>query len=457
VRYSTGAAVRAGDIRRGIERTVAQRTFAGTAFYAPAIVGGGACLDATGRAAGAKEPLPDCDLSTGIVADDRTGTVTIHLTRPTPEFLYQLALPQAAAVPQDTPLHLAPGTFLPATGPYMISSYTRQQRATDARPFRHGHLQLVRNPHFRSWSRAAQPEGYPDRLVLETGYTEDEAIGRVSDGRADFLWQARPLADVDRLRNRPGAQLHSSAGLWTFYVFLNTTKPPFDNPVARRAVAFGLDRAALASVRGFLHGQVTCQLIPPGFAGYQRYCPLTLGGGADGRWAGPDVATALDLVRESGTRGARVVYLAGREQPFRDVGRLVVRQLNRLGYRATMVTDFDLADDPHNDWHAGAIGWLADYPAASNPVQGIGSCAGLGTSGTCDREIDKQITSAIAQQVADPGSASDAWAAIDHDVVDAAAVIPFSNNEQHELVSRRVGNTLVHPSTGMLIAQLWVQ
>jgi peptide/nickel transport system substrate-binding protein len=221
-------------------------------------------------------------------------------------------------------------------------------------------------------------------------------------------------------------------------------------------VAFGLDRAALASVHGFVHGQVTCQLIPPGFAGYQRYCPLTLGGGADGRWAGPDVATALDLVRESGTRGARVVYLAAQDQPFPDVGRLVVRQLNRLGYRATMVTDFGLADDPHNDWNAGAIGWLADYPVASNTVQGIGSCGGL-SSGGCDREIDKQIRAALAHQVADPGTASDAWAAIDHNVVDAAAIIPFSNSEHHELVSRRVGNSLVHPRTGMLIAQLWVQ
>ena len=30
----------------------------------------------------------------------------------------------------------------------------------------------MRNPHFRVWSPAAQPDGYPDRIVLETGYTE---------------------------------------------------------------------------------------------------------------------------------------------------------------------------------------------------------------------------------------------------------------------------------------------
>jgi len=44
---------------------------------------------------------------------------------------------------------------LPATGPYTIASY-RPRRL----------LVLVRNPHFREWSKAAQPDGYPDRIVL---------------------------------------------------------------------------------------------------------------------------------------------------------------------------------------------------------------------------------------------------------------------------------------------------
>jgi hypothetical protein len=56
-----------------------------------------------------------------------------------------------------------------------------------------------------------------------------------------------------------------------------------------------------------------------------------------------------------------------------------------------------------------------------------------------------------------PGGASEAWAANDRQVVDAAALIPYSNNGRRDFVSRRVGNVLVHPATGPLIAQLWVQ
>ena len=212
-------------------------------------------------------------------------------------------------MPQDTPVDLAPGTFLPATGPYMIHSYTPKQDADGGRPARHGRLELVRNPHFHVWSPAAQPAGYPDRIVLETGYTDKEAEAQVADGRADLLWLGAPPADVDTLRTRYGSQLHTNPGNQTGYLFLNTTKPPFDKIDARRALAYALDRRSTTNAGWGPSAPVTCQLIPPDFAAYQPYCPFTVGGGADGQWTGQDVATAQQLVRQSGTRGSKVIVV----------------------------------------------------------------------------------------------------------------------------------------------------
>ena len=170
-------------------------------------MGGKVCVRAAKRAVDAGRALPNCDLSDGIVTDDSTGTVTFHLVRPTPEFVYQLSLASASAVPQDTPTTLEPGTFLPATGPYRVASYTPKQDTADG----HGRLELERNPYFREWSRSAQPDGYPDRIVVETGYSQKAAVARVADGRADLLW-FEILGDADRLRDRFGSQLHTSAG-----------------------------------------------------------------------------------------------------------------------------------------------------------------------------------------------------------------------------------------------------
>ena len=52
---------------------------------------------------------------------------------------------------------------------------------------------------------------------------------------------------------------------------------------------------------------------------------------------------------------------------------------------------------------------------------------------------------------------NDAWAAIDRRLVDAAATIPYGNSVNHYFVGGRVGNTVMHPISGPLIAQMWVQ
>ena len=466
VRYSTGEPVLAGDIRRGIERAVVHPGDTPD-YYARAIVGARACARAAKKAAAAENPRPDCDLSQGISTDDRTGAVTIHLIRPTADFLYQLALPFAFAVPQDTPVDPAPGAFPPATGPYMISSYTPKQDAAVGRPARPGRLELVRNPEFRVWSPAAQPDGYPDRIVLDTGYTAEQAVAQVASGRADVAWLTdEPLAHPDQLQTRYGPQLHTAAGTAASYVFLNARRPPFMSRDARRAVAYALDRGVLASGRGEFSGPVTCQMIPPNFVSYRPHCPFTLGGD-DGQWTGLDLATAQDLVERSGTRGEKVVLVVVDDWPaMRRAGRRVVALLDRLGYRASLRSHpwpdfYDALEKPDVDFDAGVWGWAPDYPAPSQLLATLASCnrdlETYNLTGFCDPELDKAISAALDLQATDPAGASDAWAAIDHAVVDAAAYIPFSNSLRQNFVSARVGNVEVHPVTGPLIAQMWVQ
>jgi peptide/nickel transport system substrate-binding protein len=462
LRYSTGAPVLAGDIRRGIERSIVHPdTNQSAVFYSSAIVGAQACLPAAEGQDWVTDPRPDCDLREGISTDDRTGTVIFHLTRPTPDFLHELALPGAVAVPQDTPVDLPASTLLPATGPYQIRSQTGMFDPASGHP----RLELVRNPHFRVWSPAAQPDGYPDRVVLETGYTDNQAVERVTDGRADLLWFGATLTDLDKLRTRHGSQLHTAPRPVTNMLFLNTTTPPFDNRDARRAVAYGLDREALTSRGDFLSGRVTCQFLPPDFPGYQPYCPYTPGGDKDGKWTGPDITTAKSLVRKSGTTGAEVVVNAHDDPALRAAGKRIVALLNRLGYRATLRLreDYYPGEASRDDWNAGLAFWAASYPTASSFLPPLGSCDPyLGDLGGnpgryCDPDIERQIATANQQQATDPTGASDAWATIDHKLVDAAATIPYGNSVNHYFVNGRVGNTNIHPITGPLIAQMWVQ
>ena len=96
---------------------------------------------------------------------------------------------------------------------------------------------------------------------------------------------------------------------------LNTKRPPFDDARARRAVAYAVDRGRLVEgLGGSDLAAPTCQLLPPNFPAYRRYCPYTVRPTEGGAWTAPDLERARKLVAESGTKGMRVDVLgvAGR-------------------------------------------------------------------------------------------------------------------------------------------------
>ena len=200
IRYSTGRPVRAGDIRYGLERTFTVNARYYLTNQPPldaepygAIVGAPKCL-ASPRS---------CDLSRGIVVDDKTGKITFHLRHPDPDFLAKLAMPLAAAIPPDAPRHDSGRHPLPATGPYVIIRYDIWQYV------------LVRNPYFHEWSPDAQPDGYPNRIVFRVYKKTSQAVSAVEHGAADWLYFALPSLNHaagprDRDRTTPPRLTHPS-------------------------------------------------------------------------------------------------------------------------------------------------------------------------------------------------------------------------------------------------------
>jgi ABC-type transport system substrate-binding protein len=166
-----------------------------------------------------------CDLSNGIVTDEAARRVTVHLTAPDPDFLKKLALPYAYAVPDGSAPREAVRKPLPATGPYQIASY------------RPGHeLKLVRNPRFHEWSTAAQPDGYPDAIVWKLGVRLDDALTAIQRGHADWVLNYGPLPPGRRrqIMTQYASQAHTQLVPLTYYYFMNTRAPPFNDVRVRR-------------------------------------------------------------------------------------------------------------------------------------------------------------------------------------------------------------------------------
>ena len=440
IRYSTGALLRPEDFRRAFERTLSIGADAGV-LNSPAlaeIVGGRRCL---------AEPHRPCDLSRGVVADPAANTVTIHLTRPDPTFLYDLPWVAAFPVPSGTPM--GPTPFVPGTGPYRIASFDKRG------------VKLVRNRFFHEWSRAAQPDGNPDVIRVRFGGTPEGRISAVLGGRADLAsWGPAPSPrTLESLRTRQLGRLRVTPWYVTWFLALNTRAAPFDNVLARRALNFAIDRAHLRDLTiGQGLGQVTCQVLPPDLDGYSPYCPYTIGPIAAGTWTAPDLARARALVRRSGTAGKQVTVWIPHYIGFsRAPGQYVVSVLNSLGYHARLRMGRQRPSDEQVSFWV----WTPNFAAAAGFIPTALACNLSLNDGNearfCDPAIDREMARAQSLSGSDPVQANTLWARIDHELTDLGPWVPYANRLFLEVVSERVGNYQWHPQWTTLLDQLWVR
>jgi len=432
IRYSNGRALKASDFRYTLERDfkIGQAALS----YYEGIVGAARCEKSPKR----------CDLSRGIVADDAANTVSFHLVAPDPEFLDKLTLPFAYVVPAGTPVNHPGRQPLPATGPYMIANH--RPRA----------LTLVRNPHFHEWSQAAQPDGYPDKIVVEIAGTPDEAVNDVIRGKADAFSTVQsetPPSEglLAEITTSHASQVHINPQPATVYLFLNTRLAPFDRLDVRRALNYAADRtAAIQAVGGPDVAQPTCQILPRYYPGYQPYCPYTTGTPTQGTWTAPDLAKARALVAHSGTRGMKITVWSWGS--LGGLGPYTVKLLRSLGYRTSMKIRgddyFPVVGDSRTKAQIGPGEWISDYPAASGFFTAVLTCASFvpespgnaNVAQFCDPRIDRQIQQAVSEQATNPDAARGVWERVDRQTVDEAPWVPLVNPKVVDVLSTRVGN-----------------
>jgi peptide/nickel transport system substrate-binding protein len=449
IQYSDGTTLKPSDFVRVFTR---QFTVPGPTSFYSGIVGADKCKP------------KKCDLSKGVVADDSAMTLTIHLTAPDTEFFDKLALPFAYAVPGNTPLKLTGNNVPPGTGPYMWQSYDPNKAAV-----------LVRNPHFKLWSKDAQPEGYPDKIIEKYGLPISEEVTQVQNGQADEVFDGDVIPS-DRLNelNSPQYkdQVHVNPLTADWYMALNTKRPPFNNLKARQAINFAADRNAYVKIGGGTALAVpTCQILPPNFPGYKPYCPYTAGSDHT-KWTAPDIAKAKQLVQQSGTAGMKVVVNSATDETSKALAQQMVSDLNKIGYKAsaqllTGSIQYPFVQNSNNldKWSVAWSAWYQDYPVPADFLNVLLGCGNIhpGSDASpniaefCDQAIQAKMTQASNMQLTDLQGANDLWAQVDHEVTDQAPWVDLYNPKQIDFLSKRVGNYQWNPQWYILIDQLWVQ
>ena len=454
IQYSTGAPVLPSDFREALERQFGTGS-AGEVLIGRTLRGSERCV---------AHPANRCDLSAGVVADDQGSTITFHLREPNPDFLSLLALPFGMVVPAGQPPATAAGEPPPGTGPYIVNAYAPGERLT-----------LTRNRHFKLWSADAQPEGYPDRIDWRLGVDANKQVGEVIAGQADIATAGVPPEALKQVLTRYPTQTHSYTPAATFYYFMNTQAPPFDDVRVRRALNYAADRAEIVRlVGGDNVALITCQVFLPNLPGYEQYCPYTAnpGPGGNGPWTGPDMSRARQLIEDSGTAGMKITL----DRPTGATNRnlqpalaaYIARLLQSLGYEVATkplpVTEYFATINKADSTQIGPTGWFPDFPTPSGVFSRAWSCDNLAPgsvnnanpSAFCDPAIDRKADRARSLQDRNPAAANKLWAQVDRMFIDQAPWLAFANPRGTDLVSDRVGNYQRHLQWGVLLDQLWV-
>jgi peptide/nickel transport system substrate-binding protein len=449
IRFSNGQLVTPADFTYTFERLFKVPAPTAATFYGN-IVGAAACLKTPGS----------CNLSTGVVADPHNWTVTFHLVNPDPEFLDKLALTFAFVVPTGTPNRDIGQHPLPATGPYMIASYNPSSE-----------LVMVRNPRFHEWSAAAQPAGYPNKIVLKFGLPTESEVTEVENGQADWMADQPPTDRLPELGAHYANQIHIEPLEATWFVALNTRVPPFNQVGVRQAINYAVDRSAVVKAYGGPRLAVpTCQILPPGFPGYHFYCPYTQNPGA-GRWTAPNMAKARALVAASHTAGMAVSFYTQNDSTDRAIGQYMVDLFNKLGYHATLKslnTHVFIGVVSNSTFKSQAFGyaWYEDYPAASDFINNQFACASftpksdanINFSEFCDPTVDAGIQHAFALEAANQTTAANnVWASLDKRITNEAPWVPLFTPKLVDFVAARVKHYQFNPLWYFLVDQASVQ
>jgi peptide/nickel transport system substrate-binding protein len=448
IKFSNGNTLSGNDVKATFERLFKIGNSPNAGSWYNVIVGGDACV---------KKPKT-CDLSQGIVVNG--DTITFHLTRGDPEFLDKLSVPFAYILPADTPaknLNIPPA----GTGPYKWVEYAPQKQ-----------MKIVRNPNFKEWSKDAQPDGLPDSIVQKFGLSVEAEVTQVENGQADWIANADsiPSDRLPELSSKYAKQVHINPLTAVYYFAFNTRVPPFDNLKARQAVNYATDRSALIKLYGGTNVAVpTCQVLPPNFPGYKPYCPYTVNPGS-GKWTGPDMAKAKQLVAESGTKGAAVKVNSDTTEVDKAYGLYFIGLLNKLGYKASpqfLSNDiqYPYIQNSKNKVQFAYSSWFQDYPAASDFLDILLGCRSFHPNSNsspniaefCNKPIQAKMDKAGAMGLTDPVGANNLWAQVDKEVTDQAPWVSMFNPKLLDFVSKRVKGFQFSPQWYFLLAQASVK
>ncbi|MFJ8634370.1 ABC transporter substrate-binding protein [Streptomyces sp. NPDC093568] len=381
-------------------------------------------------------PAPLLDTLASVSTSGRT--VTFHLSSPDATFPLKVATGAGAIVdrekyPADA---LRTDNAVDGTGPYTLTSYTKDDRAD-----------LAPNRHYKgaagATGRQVELHYYGDGAALDKAWKAKQVDVATRTLPPEVL-AGLNAADPDRRVSEA-----DSSEIRNLYFDTRKGSPLHDVRV-RQAIAWLIDREKLAAT--VYKGTVDplYSLIPTGITGHTTSFFDTY----------PQLSTAKAralLTRAGVSLPVRFTYGygAGRGSGAEEAAE-IKRQLEATGLFKVAVKGYEWTDFQKR-WASGkldayAVGWVADFPdpdTYGGPLVGTGATMNTGYS---DKAVDQLIKD--SQQYADRSEAVKDFRSLQEAVARDVPVIPLWQAKEYVVSSEEVGGGQ-YLSDGTGVFRLW--
>ncbi len=423
LKFSSGAPVTAQDVKFSLERCLSPEWKSWGASYMFSV-------------AGAKEyNAGKVDKLEGVSAPDPQ-TVVFKLVKPDVTFLASLALQQNFVTPAEEVKKLGKDFARKpvGTGPFMLKEYdSANQKAT-----------AVRNPNYL-W----QPLPYADTLEWSWQNSEDVIVLRIDKGELDWAVRGVPAAQFGKVIDDPKYkdQLINYEGPNTRWLGFNTAKAPFDNVKVRQAIGMAIDTAKQVKLaRG--SGRALKGIFPSTSSAYN----------ADVKGFALDPAKARALLAEAGQ--ANLAF----ELAVQDVGwaktaaEAIQQDLKEISVKVDLSVKPAAANLERMQKGEASV-WITGWnQVVLDPHDIVGnihySTGGSNYGKIKIPEVDKLIDQGVSEGNA--GKRPPIYNRIEQLLLDNAVQVPLYQVVITHMISRRIRNFTIAPSTGPRWDRIWV-
>ena len=366
------------------------------------------------------------------VETDGDYKVRITLKHPWGSFLADLAA-ALEIVNEKAVTTLDPRLEPVGTGPYRFSEWVKDD-----------HITLDR------WDQYFAPERpYLDRVIFKAIADDTVRLTGLQTGEMQWVMQI-PLQKVPELMET-GGDIKSTLGAPYLpdMIYLNSSKPPFDDKRVRQAIAWSVNRDEIVKVAFFGQAIAATEAINPD---NPLYSGVNL-------WAdGPDYDRAKSLLAEAGMEGLTFSFDGQPQVPTQvKSAQVLQQQLERAGI--TM----NIQNYESGEWITRLLGkeyeatisyWSATLDPAHFYRPGFHSQSPWNISGYGTPEMDAAID-AFTDEV-DPEKRKEAYAAMVTLAQEEAPIITIDNQLQQYWVAANVYGMVPLPSMEIRMETVYI-